>query len=127
MKTRKVKGEVIGVKVRMPNPFNKKAKKEHLQHPVANENDNNACPLVLSADLEENLVFMKETLGNSSDLVLREFSIGDQKEYRIAVAYTDGLVDKTFIQDFILEALMMESQKIDIKSALLEQPNLFQC
>ncbi|XTP54157.1 spore germination protein [Niallia sp. Krafla_26] len=96
----------------MPNPLKKQ---KQPQHPTNDENG--AIPLSLSSDLEENLVYIKETLGNSSDLVLREFHIGIKQEHHLAVIYTDGLVDSTFIQDFILEALMIDSKEIHAENA----------
>lgn len=55
--------------------------------------------------LDQNLNHIRLTLGNSSDLVTRSFSI---KKISAAVLYMDGLVDKNTVQNFILEALMLE-------------------
>ncbi|MFC7680116.1 spore germination protein [Paenibacillus sp. GCM10028914] len=59
-----------------------------------------------SEDLEANLKFVKESLGNSTDLITREFTLRIQgSEQRAAVLFIDGLVDTTMIQDFIIRTL----------------------
>ncbi|WP_425269296.1 spore germination protein [Halobacillus trueperi] len=68
-----------------------------------NKKSPSAQPLFQS--LDENLNDIRTTLGNSSDLVTRPFSI---HKTSAAVLYMDGLVDKNTVQNFILESLMLE-------------------
>lgn len=70
----------------------------------------------IPSNLDENIKFIKETLGNSSDIVLRKFEIGREENFHLAVVYTDGLADKNFVQDFVLETLM-----VDIRNTNLDQ------
>lgn len=58
----------------------------------------------LHAELQRNLQTVKEALGQSSDLVAREFRIGSEERIQAALLYIDGL---THSGD-ILETLMVE-------------------
>lgn len=69
----------------------------------------------INPSIKTNINRIKTTLGNSSDIVIREFSIGKEADIKVAVLYTDGLVDSNFVQDFIIKSLMIE-----IRSAELE-------
>ncbi len=60
----------------------------------------------LGDNLQENLQHIKDTLGNSSDLAVREFKIGNSDVYRAAIIYMDGLTDMNIIGHFIIERLM---------------------
>lgn len=69
------------------------------------------------AHLQDNLHSIKEVLGNSDDIVFREFTIGENGvEIDAAVVYTDGLTDTKSVQDFIMETLIKDVQKIDLKN-----------
>ncbi|MBH0230386.1 spore germination protein [Halobacillus yeomjeoni] len=69
-------------------------------------------PLLL--DLNESLQLIETTMGESSDLVVRHMQIGKTP---CAALYIDGLVDKETIQNFLLEALMLEmpSKRVSTK------------
>ncbi|MDQ0483637.1 spore germination protein [Guptibacillus hwajinpoensis] len=68
------------------------------------------------SSLEQNINEIKKTLGDSSDLVVREFKAGTNESMYIAVLYTDGLADKTLVQDFIIEPLMLDIRNADLTS-----------
>ncbi|KHE72680.1 spore germination protein, partial [Halobacillus sp. BBL2006] len=68
------------------------------------KSDTNA-PRPLLPSVDTSLEFIKESLGGSSDLVVRRITINKSP---CAVLYIDGLVDKNTVQDFIMEALMLE-------------------
>lgn len=59
----------------------------------------------INKNLQDNIQYIKTTLGNSTDLVIREFFIGSKQQMKAAIFYTDGLADSKAIQDFILESL----------------------
>lgn len=80
----------------------------------------------LSNSLFENLETIKTDLGNSSDIVVREFIIGEKDKIGAAIVYIDGITDKTFIQEFILKALMFELRKVDLKGGELKEKGWFQ-
>lgn len=119
------------MKKRIPNPFNGKKKDKRTEgQPLYNAVDQPKADRLpfsnhyITTDLDGNLDFIQDTLGNSSDLVSRKFRLGDNGEYSIAVIYTDGLANSAFIQDFILEAIIFDMEKVNF-SSLLKQNNLY--
>lgn len=62
----------------------------------------------ISSNLKWNLEHIKEVVGNSSDVVIRDFKAGQSGDIQIGIIYTDGLADKTLVQDFVLETLMVQ-------------------
>ncbi|MGF7049604.1 spore germination protein KA [Paenibacillus sp. DS2015] len=67
----------------------------------------------LTTKLQENMQHIKTTLGNSSDLVIREFIIGSEYQIHAAIFYTDGLADSKSVQQFIMESLLVDIPKLD--------------
>ncbi|NOU93842.1 spore germination protein [Paenibacillus sp. LMG 31456] len=61
----------------------------------------------LSSQLEQNLIEVKQALGKSGDLIIREFTFDPDFRFSAAVVYIDGLTDQKSIQQFILEPLML--------------------
>ncbi|AJS58880.1 spore germination protein [Paenibacillus sp. IHBB 10380] len=62
----------------------------------------------LKTELQENIQHIKEALGNSSDLVIREILIGSERQIKAAIIYTDGLTDIKSVQNFIMESLLVD-------------------
>jgi spore germination protein KA len=92
-------------------PLKKKIKKEPtLQYEETKRTINNR---ELIQDLQENLKTVKEILGNSSDLMIREFNIGKPSMHKAALLAINGLTDKESIGNFIIERLMCESARIE--------------
>lgn len=60
----------------------------------------------VNTDLDSNIKLMKELFGNSSDLVVREFHFGSDKEIRVALVFIDGLVDKVSLSEAVLKPLL---------------------
>lgn len=58
------------------------------------------------ATLELNISWFKETLHNSSDLVIREFTNPKSKDLKGVLLYIDGLVDTKVINQFLLSPLL---------------------
>lgn len=58
----------------------------------------------ISLKAQENLSYAKNLLKNSSDIVFREFYIGKLKS---ALIYVDGMADKSLLDDYVLETLMV--------------------
>lgn len=79
----------------------------------------------LNSNLQENIKFIQQTIGNSSDIIIRQFQIGKEKNIRLAVIYTEGLSDKNLIQEFILKTLMIDLKTINIKADLSCKDNVF--
>lgn len=65
-------------------------------------------------DLDNRLALVKETLGESSDIIIRKFSSGNNK-VQMAVIFIDGLADKNMISSSIITP---------IQSDLLLRPHL---
>jgi Bacillus/Clostridium GerA spore germination protein. len=59
----------------------------------------------LGTDLKANLQRMKQSMGHSNDLVVREFRIG-YVQGDAAIVYIDNLVDKKMIGEFVLRSTM---------------------
>lgn len=65
----------------------------------------------LSVDLSANLDMIRGRLGNSMDLVIREFNIG--RTTRAALVCIDGLVDKEMVNKHILEPLVIYARMVE--------------
>jgi spore germination protein KA len=61
-------------------------------------------------DLKKNLDKIREELGHSTDLIVREFESDGERNIRFAAVYIDGLVDNNMVGDFIMKSLMLESR-----------------
>ena len=93
------------------NPFEKFIK----PNKNLNTHDNINTDEKLSSNLQENIQLVKNTLGNSSDLIIREFQIGEESNIKVAIFYTDGLVDNIIIQNYILRILMLDIRDVHLK------------
>lgn len=60
----------------------------------------------INTDLDYNIKLMKELFGNSSDLVVREFHFGSDREIRVALIYIDGLIDRISLSETVLKPLL---------------------
>lgn len=67
----------------------------------------------------------QEILGESSDIVTRIFPVGKDSKTEVGIIYTDGLVDKILIQDFILKALMIDIRKTNLESDISFKKGFF--
>ncbi|PID23338.1 spore germination protein [Sporosarcina sp. P7] len=75
-----------------------------------------SSPNDLKTSLQDNIQFVKDSLGESSDIVIREIRIGQGGSVKAGIFYTDGLTDTPSLQNFIMESLML-----DIKGTGLEK------
>lgn len=77
----------------------------------------------LSASITANLARIKEILGNSDDVVIREFKVGEGQGTKTFIAYIDGLGDKTIINENLLESLMFPGKPLgrDVMKAIVER------
>lgn len=67
--------------------------------------------LPILRDYHDNINRINEELGNSTDVVIREFRLGIHKG---ALAYFDGLAESKVISDFVLESLIETSMENEI-------------
>ncbi|MGE7759553.1 spore germination protein [Peribacillus sp. NPDC097895] len=113
------------------NPNSSKTQKnDQNQNPGQDQNrcqdSTNNQPKHISADLHDNLNHIKKTLGNSSDIVTREFQAGKNGEIKLGIIYTEGLSDSVSIQDFILDTLMVQMRNSDLDVKVLNHSDWFQ-
>ncbi len=66
----------------------------------------------LSKDLSENVDILKQLLGNSDDIIFRDFTIGNANELKAVLILVDGLVDKESLQLNVMTPLMLWAKKI---------------
>lgn len=63
----------------------------------------------LSSDLSINVHYLKETIGQSDDVVFREYNLQLHDLIPMMVIFVDGLADKEIINEYILEALTKDA------------------
>lgn len=80
----------------------------------------------LKSNLSKNIKFIKDTIGESTDIVIRECRADEEGKTKIGIIYTDGLADKTLIQDFILKTLMLDIRKVHLESTISSKKNFFE-
>jgi spore germination protein KA len=76
--------------VKDKNEADTQTQQEHAKNEAPSED-------ALSTDLNQNIQFLQQTFGNSSDLTFSDFELGDKKAVLI---YLNGLVDKMVISHF---------------------------
>ncbi|MCY9549721.1 spore germination protein [Lysinibacillus xylanilyticus] len=62
----------------------------------------------LYSSLSQNLKIIKNALGNSDDLIIREITVGKAEKYAFAIIYVDGLTDKISISESVIDKLMLD-------------------
>lgn len=87
------------------------------QHKQKHETDENmereeSDPRILSQSLQNNLNIIKAKFGESSDLIIREFTFGKDRSggVRAALIFLDGLANLPMINDSIIKPLMHDSR-----------------
>jgi spore germination protein KA len=98
---------ILFKKPRRPKGANSRAKD---QNPAGGNRVTTEQPvqkLLLSADIESNLKQLKGIFQNCSDVVFREFLFAQREQIKLALVYTDGLVDKTLVSEQIMKALAL--------------------
>ncbi|MFC7063390.1 spore germination protein [Halobacillus seohaensis] len=78
----------------------------------------------LDQNIRVNLNKLKEELGDSGDLVIRQFELGAAPSTQTAVIYISGLVDEKSVNEFVTASLKVESS-LEGKSQELTQQNVF--
>jgi spore germination protein KA len=68
------------------------------------ENNNQKKPLYIN--LHENTRCIQESLGNSSDIIIRTINIGKDRGIKACVIFIDGLSNDASINEFVLESLL---------------------
>ncbi|MDR0267141.1 spore germination protein [Paenibacillus sp.] len=68
----------------------------------------------ISATLEQNIEKVKQALGNSTDIIIREIRIGKTGNIRAAIFYTDGLTGTKDLADFVMKSLLMDTKGTEL-------------
>ncbi|WP_277584402.1 spore germination protein [Psychrobacillus antarcticus] len=105
-----------------------KKKKEQLKSttPPQSQTKESNDKQTLKTKLQDNIKIVKDTLGNSSDIIIREIQIGKGGVLKAGIMYTDGLSDTNSIQDFILESLMLDIKDAELKVELTPNPKIIE-
>lgn len=74
-------------------------------------------------DLQQNLEQIRQELGNSPDLKIREYEIGNSK-VQAASVFIDNLTDKVVVDDFIMRSLMIDTAQETFKNTASDK-NVF--
>lgn len=85
-----------------------KKKKELIQK----SNHSHEYNTVLTNSLASNLKTIRQSIGHSPDVIIREFKVGNS-EHKAAVVYIKGMVDKTAINEQVMKPLMLELAKVE--------------
>lgn len=78
----------------------------------------------LKTTLQDNIKIIKDTLGKSTDIIIREIRIGKEGNIKAGILYTDGLTDTPSLQNFILETLMLDLKGIELERKISPDQNL---
>lgn len=78
----------------------------------------------LKTSLQDNIQFVKDSLGESTDIVIREIRIGKGGSVKAGIFYTDGLTDTPALQNFIMESLMLDIKGTPLEKKLTPEHNL---
>ncbi|MFS0637882.1 spore germination protein [Mesobacillus foraminis] len=91
--------------------FKKKIRKK--QRMLFEDHESLSIEQELGPSLSENIEFIKKTLGNSGDLIIREFNMGKPWLNKAASIYINGLTDKELTGHLVIEKLMADASTLD--------------
>jgi len=95
------------------NRLMRKARKPKKMVPQYEEKEMTTNKEALSSSLAENLTKVKDSLGNSGDLVVRDFKMGKPFLCKVASVYINGLTDKEILGTSIIERMMNDVDMIE--------------
>lgn len=78
----------------------------------------------IKPNLQENIQIIKDSLGESSDIIIREINIGKDGSIKAAIIYTDGLTDTPSLQNIIMETLMLDTKGTELQEKISPEQNL---
>lgn len=103
---------------------NKRRKKLNPSTPSSSQAVNPNQKGVLTTSLQQNIQTLKDTLGQSSDIIIREIRFGKEGTINAGIIYTDGLTDTPSLQNFILETLMLDTKEMELQIQTSSEQNL---
>ena len=64
----------------------------------------------ISKNIAANIQYIKDLLKGSDDLVIRNIEIGDVLSVKLSVVFIDGLINKEYITEYVIGALLNEEE-----------------
>lgn len=104
--------------------FFKKKNNTKVQSTSTSQTKEPSSPNDLKTSLQDNIQTVKDSLGESSDIVIREIRIGKGGSVKAGIFYTDGLSDTPALQNFIMESLMLDIKGTALEKRLTSEHNL---
>lgn len=83
----------------------------------ASQNNNNYSQENLSEDIRLNIDLLKQVMGYSSDLMVREFTVATVIDIKAAVVTISGMSARNLINEHLLSALMQNNRFNDISNS----------
>ncbi|MFD2673385.1 spore germination protein [Marinicrinis sediminis] len=100
--------------------------KWRISTPAIKPKDSQPSPLPhslrLKKNLNENLAQIRQHIGDSADIIMKDFRIGTAGELGAALLYTEGLADAAAVRD-VLQALMVQLRETDLQTDSLAYPH----
>lgn len=93
-------------KIRRNFKYIRDQNKEHKFSPSENKNSTVSHAGTLHNSMESNLLYFKNALKPSPDVIFREFVIADKNHTKAFICWIDGLTDKNIVEGKILQPLM---------------------
>ncbi|WP_439647412.1 spore germination protein [Aquibacillus saliphilus] len=87
-----------------------------------NVSDDDNMPL--NKEIKKNISEVSKVLGNSFDIVIREFKIG-KNPIEACLFYTDGLIDKDLVHNYVLENLMIDGRKAESDEKISSNQDMY--
>ncbi|WP_407270533.1 spore germination protein [Radiobacillus sp. PE A8.2] len=94
----------------------RKSRQSTTTETVASQHD-----MPINYSVKENLSQVMETLGHSNDIVSRQFKIGKDNPLEALILFTDGLVDKDLVHNFIMKTLMIDVREVDLGEQITKE------
>jgi spore germination protein len=79
---------------------------------MAEETKDESHKILSSTSLDENIERIKMLLKDCDDIVYKDFRVGEEQKLRFTLIFTDGLVDKPFINESVMGDLMIHAREI---------------
>ncbi|WP_027365813.1 spore germination protein [Desulfotruncus alcoholivorax] len=96
---------------RTRRPARTRTKNQQEQNSTAQQKapeQQNSINRLLSSSIEVNLKTLRNIFKNCSDVVTREFIFAQKEQIKLALIYTDGMVDKNLVGEQIMKTLALE-------------------
>ena len=79
---------------------------------AAEETKDESHKISSTTNIDENIERIKTLLRDCDDIVYKDFRVGEDQKQRFALIFTDGLVDKPFINTSVMSDLMIHAREV---------------